>query len=259
MAIITLTTDWGKAGYYAAAVKGPILSQLPDATIVDITHEIEPFNVREASFIMRNAFRHFPAGTIHIIAVDSIESDKNPHVVVKAYGQYFISTDNGIFSHILDGKIDDAVINDVVQDTGYFTFATRDRFVKVAVMLANGEPLSSIGPKREKLNDGGVFAPVVKPDSIEGHVIFIDHYENLITNISQETFDGIRQGRNFNIRVVGSLYDIDTISTSYCDVERLDPVALFGTHGFLELALRNANLASLWGVEIDTHVLINFY
>lgn len=258
MAIITLTTDWGTAGYYAASVKGTILSQMPDATIVDVTHEIEPFNVREASFVVRNVFRQFPEGTVHIIAVDSIESDKNPHVVVKAYGQYFISTDNGIFSHILDGQFEEAVINDVIQDADYYTFATRDRFAKVAVMLAKGEPLSSIGPKREKLNDGGVFAPVVRDNSIEGVVIFIDHYENLITNISQETFDSVCQGRPFTIHVVGSLYDINSISSSYCDVERLDPVALFGTHGFLELALRNANMASLWGVEIDARVLISF-
>ena len=135
MAIITLTSDWGKKDYYAAAVKGTILSMLPTANIVDVTHEIEPFNVAQAGFTLRNCYRCFPPGTIHIIAVDTIESTECPHVVVKAEGQYFISTDNGIFSHILDGKYSEAFCIDVIQDSDFFTFATRDRFAKVAVMI----------------------------------------------------------------------------------------------------------------------------
>ena len=101
MAIITLTSDWGYSDYYVAAVKGAILSQIPDAVIVDITHEITPFNVRQAGFVLKNCFRDFPKGTIHIIAVDTIETLDIPHVVVKADGQYFISADNGIFGQIL--------------------------------------------------------------------------------------------------------------------------------------------------------------
>ena len=95
MAIITLTSDWGTSDYYAAAVKGVILSRMPNATIVDITHQIDPFNIAQAGFTLHNCFRNFPEGTIHIIAVETIESDINPHVVVKAHGHYFISTDNG--------------------------------------------------------------------------------------------------------------------------------------------------------------------
>ena len=89
MAIITLTSDWGYSDYYVAAVKGTILSYLPDATIVDITHEIEPFNIPQVGFTLRNCFRSFPQGTIHIIAVDTVESPENPHVVVKADGAIF--------------------------------------------------------------------------------------------------------------------------------------------------------------------------
>jgi S-adenosylmethionine hydrolase len=116
---------------------------LPSATIVDVTHEIDPFNVAQAGFTLKNCYQCFPQGTIHIIAVDTIESTECPHVVVKAEGQYFISTDNGIFSHILDGKYDEAYCIDVMQDSDFFTFATRDRFAKVAVMIANGEPFKN--------------------------------------------------------------------------------------------------------------------
>ena len=233
MAIITLTSDWGTKDYYVAAVKGTILSQLPAATIVDVTHEIEPFNVSQAGFTLKNCYRCFPPGTIHIIGVDTIESMECPHVVVKAEGQFFISTDNGIFSHILDGQYEEAVCIDVLQDSDFFTFASRDRFAKVAVMLAKGEPLSSIGEPRLKLNPGGAFCAVARDNTIEGVVMHIDSYDNLITNISRELFEQVGKGRNFTIKVKGDLYTIEEISECYDDVDPLDPVALFGTHGYL--------------------------
>lgn len=258
MAIITLTSDWGTSDYYAASVKGIILSLMPNVTIVDITHEISPFNIAQAGFVMRNCYRNFPEGTIHIIAVETIESDQNPHVVVKANGHYFITTDNGIFSHILDGTYEEAVFIDVEQDTDYFTFSTRDRFAKVAVMIAKGEPLSNIGARRERLNDGGAFCAIVKNNIIEGIVAYIDSYENLITNIPKQLFEEVGAGREFTIKVKGDLYTIDELSESYDDVDTLDPVALFGTHGFLELALNHAKMASLWGIDTRSTIQVVF-
>lgn len=259
MAIITLTSDWGTSDYYAAAVKGVILSQMPNATVVDITHDIAPYNIAQAGFTLRNCYRNFPEGTIHIIAVETIESDVNPHVVVKSHGHYFISTDNGIFSHIFDNEYEEAVFIDVEQDTDFFTFSTRDRFAKVAVMIAKGEPLSNIGARRERLNNGGTFCAIVKKNIIEGIVIHIDSYDNLITNISKELFDEVGQGRQFTIKVKGDLYTIDEISESYDDVDHLDPVALFGTHGYLEIALNHAKMASLWGIELRSTIQVVFY
>lgn len=259
MAIITLTSDWGTTDYYAAAVKGKILSLLPNAVIVDVTHNIEPFNIAQAGFTVKNCYKSFPEGTIHIIAVETIESCEHPHVVVKADGQYFISTDNGIFSHILDGKYDEAVYIDVPQDTDFFTFATRDRYAKVAAMIANGEPLSNIGAKRDSLNVGGAFCAVAKGNAIEGVVMHIDSYDNLITNISKEMFETERRGRNFSIKVKGELYTVEEISDSYLDVDVVDLVAVFGTHGFLELALNQAKLASLCGIEQGSTIKVVFY
>ena len=259
MAIITLTSDWGTKDYYVAAVKGTILSKLPSATIVDITHEIEPFNVSQVGFTLKNCFRCFPPGTIHIIAVDTIESENCPHVVVKAEGQYFISTDNGIFSHILDGKCDEAVVITVEQDTDSYNFITRDRFAKVAVMIANGEPLSNIGDPWPKLNPGGSFCAVASNNTIEGVVMYIDSYDNLITNISKELFEQERRGRDFTIMVKGDLYTVDEISDSYLDVDVVDLVAIFGTHGYLELALNKAKLASLCGIELQSTIKVVFH
>ena len=258
MAIITLTSDWGTSDYYAAAVKGVILSQLPNANIVDITHDIPSFNIVQAGFTLHNCYRNFPEGTIHIIAIETIESDQNPHVVVKAHGQYFISTDNGIFSHILDDGFEEAVFVDVEQDSDFYTFSARDRFAKVAVMIAKGEPLSNIGAKRERLNDGGSFCAIVKNNIIEGIVMHIDSYDNLITNISKELFDEVGKGRSFTIKVKGDLYTIDDICESYDDVDPLEPVAMFGSHGYLEIALNHAKMASLWGIELRSTIQVVF-
>jgi hypothetical protein len=258
MAIITLTSDWGTKEYYAAAVKGTILSLLPDVTIVDVTHDIEPFNVSQAGFTLKNCFRYFPADTIHIIAVDTIESKDCPHVVVKAEGQYFISTDNGIFSHILDGKFEEAVEIKVLHETSSYNFASRDRFAQVAVMIAKGEPLSEIGSPRLALNPGGAFCAVARDNTIEGVVMHIDSYDNLITNISRELFEQERRGRDFTIMVKGDLYTVDEISDSYLDVDVVDLVAIFGTHGYLELALNKAKLASLCGIELKSTIKVVF-
>ena len=258
MAIITLTSDWGTADYYAAAVKGVILSQIPNATIVDITHEIPHYNVAEAGYILRNCYQNFPEGTIHIIAVETIESLETPHVVVKAQGQYFIGADNGVFSHILDNRFDEAVDISIEQDTDFFTFSSRDRFAKVAVMIAKGKPLSEIGQPRAALANGGSFCAIVKNNIIEGIVTHIDSYDNLITNISKELFEEVGKGRDFIIKVKGDLYTIDEVVECYDDVDQLEPVALFGTHGFLELALNHAPMASLWGIEPRASIQVVF-
>ena len=258
MAIITLTSDWGHSDYYAAAVKGVILSQLPNATIVDITHEITPFNTIDAGFVVKNCFRNFPAGTIHIIAVDTIESDEIPHVVVKAEGQYFIAADNGVFRQIFD-EYEDAVEINVMQDSDSFNFPARDRFAKVAVMIAQGVPLTEIGPKRETLR-GAEFCAVVRDDAIEGIVIHIDSYGNLITNITREDFVKARRGRDFTIMVKGRLYTINKISDSYMDVrDTTDLVAIFGSHGNLEIAMREAPIASLCGIEFRSTIRVVFH
>lgn len=257
MAIITLTSDWGSSNYYTAAVKGVILSQLPDATIVDVTHNIAPFDSGGAGFVLKNTYPSFPEGTIHIIAVETIETLEYSHMVVKAHGQYFIGTDNGVFSQIFS-EFEEAYTINVLQDTPSFNFCARDRFASVAVMIANGTPLQEIGERREKLR-GAEFCAVVRDDSIDGIVIFIDCYDNLITNITKQDFEQARRGRNFTILVKGRLYTITKISDSYLDVADGDLVAIFGSHGNLEIAMCKAKVASLCGLEVFSSIKVVFH
>lgn len=257
MAIITLTSDWGLSDYYVPAVKGAIFSALPDVNVVDITHNIEPFDVRSAAFVVKNCYKNFPKGTIHILAIDTEESVENPHVVVKVNDHYFVGTDNNIFSLIIDQDPYEAVTIEVMQDTDFFTFSTRDRFVKVAVMLYNGASLEEIGlpyTLKERIE----IRPTYDSNSIHGLVNYIDSFENLITNISKSLFEKVGAGRGFTIKLCSRIYKINDIKTSYKSVPEPDVLALFGTHGFLEIAMNHGKASSLLGMERDSAVDIYF-
>ena len=227
MAIITLTSDWGLSDYYIAAVKGAIYSASPDVTIVDVTHNIARFDIRSAAFIIKNCYKNFPDGTIHILAVDTEESVDNPHVALKMNGHYFIGTDNSIFSLIIGEEPYEAVIIDVVQDSDFFTFSTRDRFAKVAVMLHNGASLADIG-KPYAIKEKIEVKPSYGANFIHGVVIYIDAYENLVTNITKELFYQVCAGRNFTIKLCSGIYTLNKIRRSYQEVPEPDLLALFG-------------------------------
>jgi S-adenosyl-L-methionine hydrolase (adenosine-forming) len=256
MPIITLTTDWGTKDHYTGAVKGALLSLMPDAKIVDITHEIPTFDIGPASFVIRNCFRSFPEGTIHIIGINTEASTETPHTLAIYDGHYFIGADNGIFSLIFDHKPDKIIELDITQDTDYFTFSTRDVFVKAAYLIYKGEKPESLGFEKNKLVELLPLKPVVEPNTIKGNVIYIDAYENAITNISEELFSEECKGKTYTISFRG--YDISELSKAYKDVDPGEKLALFGASGFLEIAINMGNASSLLGLKLKDSVRIDF-
>ena len=253
MPIITLLSDWGLTDHYVASVKGAILSRVPAAVIVDISHNIRLFDIKHASFVMRNAWRSFPPGTIHIIGVDSIESDKHPHVIVKSEGHYFIGADTGLISIILDDKPEKIISLSVTQDSGYFTFPSRDRFVKVAAMLANGTPMNELGEPIEALNPKTLLQPHFDGKSIVGNVMHIDNYENAYVNISDRFVRECLGKKPF--RVICKK-DYFPLVKAYGDVREGNLCALFASNGLLQLAVNRGKVASLQGISIDHEVWI---
>jgi S-adenosylmethionine hydrolase len=254
--IITLTSDWGLKDHYLAVIKATILKRLPGVAIVDISHQISPFNLKEASYIVRNSFRSFPEGTIHIIGVNTEETLNFPHTAVFADGHYFIGTDNGIFSLIFDKKPEKMIEITIPQDSDLFTFSTRDRFVKAAVHIAEGKPIEELGPQRTKWSEQSLFQPAISDNVIKGIVIYIDNYENVITNITEEVFKKVRKGRKFVIAFRGE--QLDQISKAYMDVPVSEIVALFGSTGYLEIAINQGNASSLLGLYLNDPVRIEF-
>lgn len=259
MAIITLTTDWGSQTHYPGAVKGAILKDIPDATIVDITHEISSYNLMEASFVIKNAAANFPAGTIHLIGINSEASLDTPHIAVLSEDCYYIGADNGIFSLLFDNmnKVK-AVEIDIMQSSDYFTFSTRDVFVQAAKMLAEGKKISELGLPREELTEKLAFKPVVYSDRIIGKVIYIDKYENVFINIDEDTFKKAGKGRSFKLSFRTYDSEITRISKAYSDVVPGEKLALFGSTGFLEIAINQGKSSSLLGLNYNDSVTIEF-
>lgn len=256
MPVITLTSDWGTKDHYLASVKGSILRHIPEARIIDISHSIEPHNLSQAAFILKNCYHDFPEGSVHIIGVNTEESEQHPHTAVKAGGQYFIGADNGIFNLLFESDFEKAVEITIVQDSEYFTFSSRDRFVKAAAMLASGKDISELGPEREKLKEKILFAPVLGEDVIKGMVIYVDNYQNVITNIRREIFKEAGKNRDFRISFRGE--EIHSLRESYSDVPVGEILALFGTHGYLEIAMNNGPASSLLGLYPDDPVRVEF-
>ncbi len=258
MTIITLISDWGLNSHYRASVKGSILRQIPDARIVDITHTLPAFDIMSCSFILKNAYPDFPPGTIHIVAVNTEASMKSPHIIVKANGMYFIGADNGVFSLLFEGQEFEAYELDILQDSDYFTFSTRDVFVKAAALIAGGKKLSGLGSPYKTLRKMIAFQPIVTENRIEGKVIFVDDYENVFVNIDKATFRKVGKGRSYTIKFRTPGYAISALRTSYSDVDQGERLALFGSTGFLEIAINQGKASSLLGLEVTDSVIIEF-
>jgi len=256
MAIITLTSDWGVKDHYAGAVKGAILRLLPEAQIVDISHHIPAFDLNQAAFIVRNFYRNYPEGTIHILAINAEAGIETPHTLVYHHGHYFIGADNGIFSLLFDDKPTKIIEIDIIQDSDYFTFPSRDVFVKVACHIAAGKPIETLGHPKDKLLQKMAFQPVIQGDMIKGKVIYIDNYENAFVNITESLFRSIVKNHKFSISFRSANYSINEISKSYKDVSAGVMLALFSSSGYLEIAIREGKAGSLLGLKMDQLVTV---
>jgi S-adenosylmethionine hydrolase len=257
MPFITLTTDMGLKDYYVSSIKGSIISQLPEATIIDITHEVKPWDILQASFIIKNAYSNFPAGTVHIVGVDTeLGSDRN-HIALKYDGHYFVGTDNGIFSLMLDRKPEKIVELNLAPEHG-LTFPTKDIFVKAACHLARGGTLEILGKEIESIKQVNLGIPATEENTIVGKIIYVDNYENVICNINESTFKRISKGRPFSIYKGGTEYQVNTISKSYNDQDPGDIVVLFNEMGYLEIAINKGNACSLLNLKIGDQIRIYF-
>ena len=264
MAIITLTTDLGLKDHYVATVKGAILSQLPNANIIDVTHLITPFNTAQAAFVVKQTYPSFPRGTIHIIGVNPEADGHTPHLVVRHDGQFFIGADNGVFSLIFEGKPHEGFEITMKLDDDHVTFPTKTVFVQAACHLARGGMPDVIGRKIGSIKDMIGFRPATDQASIRGKVVHIDTYGNLVTNVRRQLFDEIGRGRNFLIDF-GSREDLITsLSKTYSDVPMGERLAFFGSSGLLEIAVNKGvegsggGAARLFGVETNDPVRIDF-
>ncbi|MFB6257555.1 MAG: S-adenosyl-l-methionine hydroxide adenosyltransferase family protein [Flavobacteriales bacterium] len=265
MGLITLTTDMGLQDHYDAVVKATILKECPDARIIDISHQIPPFDIARASFVLKNAFRDFPEGSVHILGVDPDLEEGKPHLIARYQGQYFIAADNGILSLIFEEKPEGIVVIDRDISREDITFPTKGVFAKVACRIVQGTSMEELGSSTDDLVEKSRYRPVVDGNTLRGTIIHIDSYDNAITNIDKALFEDIGQGRSFTLRFRSSRNEIRKISDHYSDVPPGENVALFGSSGYLEVAINKGAPGSgegarrLFGLKQDDSVHVEFH
>jgi S-adenosyl-L-methionine hydrolase (adenosine-forming) len=261
--IITLTTDFGLSDSYVAQMKGTILSTALRVTIVDVTHAISRHSIIQAAFVIADVWRMYPDGTAHVVVVDpGVGTDRRP-IALEVDGQYFVGPDNGLFSHILDAAEREQLTwrGVVLTNPDYWraravsaTFHGRDIFAPAAAHLVNGTHLSHLGDPLE--NPERLISPSYEmaADGIRGEVIYIDSFGNCVSNIPARVLPP--PGTPGVTVTCGSLAALPFVPT-YGMVPEGAPLALVGSHGYLEIAARRGNAASEFGLGSGTPVQVS--
>jgi len=260
MPIITLTTDFGYKDHFVGVIKGTIYKELANAQIVDISNEISPFNIPECAYILKNSYKSFPEGTIHIVGVDSEPTPENQHIAILVDGHYFIAANNGVISLITSEIKPDKVVEIKIPNPEHGSFPVLDVFVKVACHMARGGTLEVVGKIFNQLKDIREFAPRILENGsgIVGSVIYIDNFGNVITNIQRHTFEAYRKGRNFVLNARNK--KITQIHNKYSDIINFDLekdrrngpgdlLALFNSSNYIELAIYKSDLNTVGGAS----------
>jgi S-adenosyl-L-methionine hydrolase (adenosine-forming) len=255
MAIITFMSDFGHRDSYVAAVKAKIYGINPNINIVDLSHEIEHFNLAHAAFVLRSVFRDFPKGTVHLVSVHAPQHSKDRMIAMKVEEHYFVGIDNGLFSLVTD-KQPTAII-ELIKDAAFQpTFPEKTILSSTAVSLASGISIYNVGRQITEFKQMLNRLPRINKEGIFGSVIHIDTYGNLITNISKEAFDKVRKDRNFIVSFARETTDV--ISESYESKENADCVVVFNSLGLLEIAISQGSATALLGLGYDSPVQVNF-
>lgn len=262
--IVTLTTDYGADSLYSAALKGAIISRDPSIRIVDISHGIPPFDTNQAAFALRATAGHFPKGTVHLIAMNTTRTEEYRHRVMELAGQYYVALDDGIFSIIADREPD--AIHDITvsSESDLLTFPERHIFVRVACHLVQGGVPAVIGRPAGGWVESEWMRPLIGQDYVQGTVLYVDAYGNLITNIDQRTFREVGRDRTFRIPLRSSRMDVNRIHTHYGAVPDGERVALFNHMGLLEIAINHGadngagGASRLFGLKVGSTVRIEF-
>jgi S-adenosyl-L-methionine hydrolase (adenosine-forming) len=255
MAIITFMSDFGHRDAYVAAVKAKIYNINPNINIVDISHEIQHFNLAHAAFVLRSVFRDFPKGTVHLVSVHAPQHAKDRLIAMKVEEHYFVGIDNGLFSLVTDKQ--PTAIVELIRDGAYNpTFPEKTILSSTAVSLASGISIYNVGKQINEFKQLLNRMPRITKEGINGSVVHIDNYGNLITNISKEAFDKVRKDRNFTVSFAREMTDV--ISESYESKENADCVVVFNSLGLLEIAISQGSATELLGLTYDSPVQVSF-
>ena len=256
--IITLLTDFGDRDVYVGVMKGAIATVNSELNVIDLTHQIPPQNIMAARFALLNAYPYFPPQTVHVAVVDPGVGSNRRGVAVKLPNGYLVCPDNGLCSGVLEFNL--AIVAVELTNPQYWrvsdpsnTFHGRDIFATVGAHLASGVPLEEIGQAIEVSSLVKLDLPTLEINRhhIKGYIQYIDHFGNLITNIS----GNLVQGRSW--RALTNAITINSGKT-YSDVAISDNISLVGSHGWVEIAVNGGNaqkkLQLTWKDQIQIQI-----
>jgi len=255
--IVTLTTDWNNSDYYIGAVKASIISACPDAVFVDISHNIEHFNWQQAAFVLGSVVDDYPAGTIHIIGVNSEPTGDMKVIVAKYKKQFFICTDNGTLGIIFKDEPELAVAIDVGSGNEDCVFIEKNVFAEIAKIILRGKDFRELGEEIEDVTRYTDNEPQITPRGLLGSIVYIDSYGNAITNISREIFENIVGDNKFEILLNTHSYKVSQIYNSYKEVDVSEIVCLFNSLGLLEIAIHDGSAKNLLGLRNESQIRID--
>jgi len=243
--IITLLSDFGYQDNFIGVAKGVLLQQLPQARLIDLNHEVEPFHLLQCSYLLRSAYANFPPRTVHLSLFDIMHRTPAALLVTRIGEQYIVSADNGLlpltFSEFL-GKV--YMHGRMVSSYLDWLYLAADF---IAELEKNDFAIEHLAPATPKVHPAQLQA-FVKDNAIECQVIHIDRYENVVLNITRDEFETLRNGRKFRIQIVRDT--LTRISEDYSDVPVSDKLCLFNSAGFMEIAINQGKAASLLGLRL---------
>ena len=256
MLVITLTTDYGNRDYFVSALRGSLLKLKENIKIIDITHEISPFNINEAAYILKNSYKYFPEKSVHIIGISETFKKNIKYKLCKKFNHYFISSDSGIFSLMFPDLEFEELIN-IDFDSNKSLFPILDLSVDIINKIKDNFDLSKIGKKTNELKILKSFQPTISFNNkiLNGQIIYIDRFGNLVSNISFKIFNDFTLNKKFKINLPRK-YSITSIKETYSEVNEGEIIALFNSAGFLEISISKADLnksngaSGLLGIDI---------
>ena len=259
--IITLTTDFGLRDAYTAVMKGVILGISPDVRLIDVTHSINPQDVMEAAFVLKNVVPYYPEETIHLAVVDpGVGTDRQP-VAFRHADQWFVGPDNGLFSLILNGHTPEELV--VLDNPDYWltpnpgnTFHGRDIFAPAAAHIASGKPLAVLGSSVDMLKPLYWALPIADQQGVQGWVVHVDHFGNCITNITRTLIEDHCSSRGVKCYVGSTI--IASMNATYNTVPSGEPLILFDSNDLLEIAINTGNASEMLSIRKGSPVNIVF-
>jgi S-adenosylmethionine hydrolase len=269
MSVITLTTDFGYEDSYVAAMKGVILGINPQATIVDVTHAVPPQDTQAGAFALLGAAPYFAKGSVHVAVVDPGVGSERRAIALQAGGQFFVGPDNGVLTLAAQApnlrrklslvRPGSAIRGIHLLNSEYWlgevssTFHGRDIFAPVAAHLSAGEPFDNFGVPIEDYALIELKPPVEHEDTVVGEIIYIDRFGNLVSNILDWRVPEMRE----QVQIELARVCFRGILQTYADVGRGEPLALVGSSGFLEIAIRDGSAARQLGAAVGDPIKIS--